>query len=165
MTIVGKRFRTRLFTQPFAQSQIKEHIKVRRTGLCRNHRWPVSSPHKGPVTRETFSFDVITLYMVTSPVLNNCPSDSKARKHYSDVIMGATVSQISSLTIVFSTVHSDADHRQHQSSASLAFVRGIHRGPVNFPHKWPVTRKVFPFDDVITDMIKWATSINRQMIT
>ena len=32
---------------------------------------------------------------------------------------------------------------------SLAFVRGIHRGPVNSPHKWPVTRKIFPFDDVI----------------
>ena len=39
--------------------------------------------------------------------------------------------------------------RADQSSASLAFVRGIHRGPVNSPHKWPVTRKMFPFDDVI----------------
>ena len=39
--------------------------------------------------------------------------------------------------------------RKHQSSASLAFVRGIHRGPVNSPHKWPVTQKMFPFDDVI----------------
>ena len=39
--------------------------------------------------------------------------------------------------------------RKHQSSASLAFVRGIHRGPVNSPHKWPVTRKMFPLDDVI----------------
>ena len=43
----------------------------------------------------------------------------------------------------------DADQRKHQSSASLAFVRGIHRWPVNSPHKWPVTRKMFPFDDVI----------------
>ena len=39
--------------------------------------------------------------------------------------------------------------RKHQSSASLAFVRGIHRGPVNSPHKWPVMRKMRPFDDVI----------------
>ena len=69
--------------------------------------------------------------------------------HYGDVIMGAIVSQITSLTIVYSTVYSDADHRKHQSSASLAFVCGIHRGPVNSPHKWPVTRKMFPFDDVI----------------
>ena len=72
-----------------------------------------------------------------------------ALDHYSGVIMGAIASQITSLTIVHSTVYSDADQRKHQSSASLAFVWGIHRGPVNFPHKWPVTRKMFPFDDVI----------------
>ena len=41
--------------------------------------------------------------------------------------------------------------RKHESSASLAFVHGIHRGPVNSPHKWPVTRKMFPFDDVPMD--------------
>ena len=44
------------------------------------------------------------------------------------------------------------DQSKHQSSASLAFVWEIHRGPVNFPHKWPVTRKMFPFDDVIMHM-------------
>ena len=70
-------------------------------------------------------------------------------RHYGDAIMGAIASQITSLTVVYSTVYSDADQRKHQSSASLAFVRGIHRGPVNSPHKWPVTRKMFPFDDVI----------------
>ena len=69
--------------------------------------------------------------------------------HYFDVIMGAIASQIPSLTIVCLTVYSDADKKNHQSSAPLAFVRGIHRGPVNSPHKWPVTRKMFPFDDVI----------------
>ena len=69
--------------------------------------------------------------------------------HYNDVIMGAMASQITSLTIVSSSVNSGADQRKHQSSASLAFVRGNRRGPVNFPHKWPVTRKIFPFDDVI----------------
>ena len=69
--------------------------------------------------------------------------------HYGDVIMGAIASQVISLTIVYSTVYSDAGQRKHQSSASLAFVWGIHRGPVNSPHKWPVTRKMFPFDDVI----------------
>ena len=63
--------------------------------------------------------------------------------------MGAIASQITSLTIVYSTVYSDADQRKHQSSASMAFVRGIHQGPVNSPHKWPVKRKMFPFDDVI----------------
>ena len=69
--------------------------------------------------------------------------------HYGDVIMGTIASQITSLTIVYSIVYSDADQRKHQSFASLALVRGIHQGPVNFPHKWPVTRKMFPFDDVI----------------
>ena len=69
--------------------------------------------------------------------------------HYDDVIMGTIASQITSLTSVYSTVCSGADQRKHQSSASLAFVWGIHRGPVNSPHKWPVTRKMFPFDNVI----------------
>ena len=69
--------------------------------------------------------------------------------HYIDVIMGATVSQITSLTIVYSTVYSGEEQRKHQSSASLAFVRGIRRWPVNSKHKWSVTRSMFPFDDVI----------------
>ena len=70
--------------------------------------------------------------------------------NYNDVIMGTMASQITSLTIVYSTVYySGTDQRKHQSSASLAFVWGIHRWPVNSPHKWPETRKIFPFDDVI----------------
>ena len=63
--------------------------------------------------------------------------------------MGTIASQITSVAVVYSTVYSGADQRKHQSSASLAFVWGIHRRPVNSPHKWPVTRKMFPFDDVI----------------
>ena len=65
------------------------------------------------------------------------------------VIMTMMASQITSLTIVYSTVCSCEDQRKHQSSTSLAFVRGIHRWPVNSPHKGPVTRKMFPFDEVI----------------
>ena len=65
--------------------------------------------------------------------------------------MGAVASQITSLTIVSSIVYSDADQRKHQSSSSLAFVREIHRVPVNSPHKWPVPRKMFPFENVIMD--------------
>ena len=71
------------------------------------------------------------------------------RSHYSDVIMGAMACKIPSLTIVYSIVYSGADQRKYQCSTSLAFVRGIHRGPVNSPHKRPVTRKLFPFVDVI----------------
>ena len=92
-------------------------------------------------------------------------------RHYSDVIMGMMASQITSLTIVYSSVCWDAYQRKHQSSASLAFVcgeftsdrwipltrkssaslafvRGIHRWPVNSPNKGPVMRKMFSFDDV-----------------
>ena len=69
--------------------------------------------------------------------------------HYNDVIMSAMVSQITSLTIIYSNVYSGADQRKHQISVSLAFVRGIHRWPVNSPHKGPVTRKMIPFDDVV----------------
>ena len=71
--------------------------------------------------------------------------------HYSDVIMGSMAPQITRLTIVYSAVYSGADQRKHQSSASLAFVRGIHRGQVNSPHK--VARKMLPFDDVIMQFL------------
>ena len=64
--------------------------------------------------------------------------------HYNDVIMSAMASQITSLTIVYSTVYSGADQRKHQSSALLAFCVG--NSPVTVTS---VTRKMFPFDDVI----------------
>ena len=63
--------------------------------------------------------------------------------------MGTMTSLITSITIVYSSVYSGSDQRKYQSSASLAFVKGIHRWPVNSPHKGPVKRKMFPFDDVI----------------
>ena len=90
---------------------------------------------------------------VAYPILSTyhacwCP-DNLRSQHYSDVIMDAIASQITSLTIVYSTVYSGRDQRKHQSSASLAFVWGIHRWPVNSPHKWPVTQKMFPVDGVI----------------
>ena len=69
--------------------------------------------------------------------------------HYSDVTTGTVASQITSLTIVYSTICSHADQRKHQSAVSLAFVRGIHRWPVNSSHKGPGTRKIFPWDDVL----------------
>ena len=63
--------------------------------------------------------------------------------------MSTMTSQISDTSIVCSTVCSGADQRKHQSSPSLAFVRGIHLSLVDSPHKGPVTWKVFPFGDVI----------------
>ena len=62
-------------------------------------------------------------------------------------------------TIVYSTVYSGADQRNHQSSAALAFVRGNHRWKANSPHKGPVTWKMFPFDDVIMRFL-WPFWIN-----
>ena len=67
--------------------------------------------------------------------------------HYSDIMIGAMASQITSLTIVYSTIYSGPDQRKYQSSMTLALVRGIHQWPVNSPRKGPVTRKMFPFDD------------------
>ena len=93
--------------------------------------------------------------------------DSYTVIYYNDIIMGVMASQITSLMIAYSTHYSGADQRKHQSSASLAFVRGIHQWPVNSPpppHKGPVTSnvenvsiwwrgpvtwKMVPFDDVI----------------
>ena len=69
--------------------------------------------------------------------------------YYSDAIMGAMIFQITSLTIVYSTAYSGADHRKYKSSVSPAFVQETHQWPVNSLHKWPVTQKMFPFDDVI----------------
>ena len=66
-------------------------------------------------------------------------------------------SQITSLTIVYSTVYSGANQRKHQSSVSLAIVRGIHRWPVNSLHKGPVMWKMFPFDDIITRSVCIST--------
>ena len=56
---------------------------------------------------------------------------------YYNVIMNGIASQITSLMVVYSTVYSRRRSKKHQSSASLAFVRGIHRWPVNSPHKGP----------------------------
>ena len=99
------------------------------------------------------SFDIgfapLFVSMNIACVFYCCIYTHGAPQHYGDVIMGAIASQITSLTIAYSTVYSDADQRKHQSSASLAFVWGIQRWPVNSPHNGPVSRKMFPFDDVI----------------
>ena len=100
--------------------------------------------------RQSFNFDLhcrSTSITISQQIV--CVCLLVLEIHYNDVIMGVMASQTTSLTIVYSTVYSVAYQSKHQSSASLAFVRGIHRGPVNSPHKWPVTRKMFPFDDVI----------------
>ena len=71
--------------------------------------------------------------------------------------MNTMASQITGLTIVYSTVYSGANQRKHQSFVSLAFVKGIHRWHLNSPHKGQVMRKMLPFGDVI---IGWDESLN-----
>ena len=74
--------------------------------------------------------------------------------HYTDVIMSAIASQITIVSIIYSAVCSGADQRKHQNSVSQAFVRGIHRWPMNSPHIGPVTPKMLPFDDVIMSRVQ-----------
>ena len=72
--------------------------------------------------------------------------------HYNDVIKSVMASQITGLTIVFSTFNSGTDQRKQHSSAPLTFVREIHQWPVNSLVKGPVTWKMFPFDDLIMQL-------------
>ena len=76
----------------------------------------------GKITSTTDTSHWVTVAVVTT--------------YYCEVIMDAMASQVTSFTIVYWTFHPGADQRKHQSSASLAFVRGIHRWPVNSPHRW-----------------------------
>ena len=92
---------------------------------------------------------------VGTPLVSFLPVGSffhsdNVRCHYKDVIMSTMASQITSLTLVYSSVYSVADQRKHQRSMLLASVREIHWWPGNSPHKGPATRQMFPFDDVIT---------------
>ena len=76
-----------------------------------------------------------------------CPLHSTSLLQHYNVIMGAMVSQITGVSFICSAVC--LDEIKHQSSASLAFVRGIHRWPLDSHHKGPVRWTTFPFDDVI----------------
>ena len=96
---------------------------------------------------ENYTSDTTVTYVSTYH--HHCTCLSLLITHYNDVIMSTMASQIASPHDCLLNIYSGADERKHQSSASLAFVRGIHRWPVNSPHKVPVTREVFPFDGVI----------------
>ena len=76
--------------------------------------------HKDTARYELHNIQVI--YSICDDFI--CGVDLNHASYYNDVIMGAIASQITSLTIVYSIVYSDADQRKHQSSASLAFVTG-----------------------------------------
>ena len=138
-------------------------------------RGPVISPQKWPVTRKIFPFAAVIMCRFSTGVMfgnnmvqnryrtivhqynqnsgdeyqqqqftlfcsDNSRFDNSSPQHYSDVTMS-------------SAVCSGGDHSKHQSSASLSFVRGIHRWPVDSTHERPETRKMFPFDDVIMSQL------------
>ena len=81
---------------------------------------------------------------VRKQVLRGCytgiwhSQDCHGVSHYNDVIMSAMASQSPASRLFAQRFSQGADKRKHQSSASVAFVRGIHRWPVNSPHKWPI---------------------------
>ena len=128
------------------------------------HRWIVS--HKEAVTRGFNVYLIVSLnkllnkqsvnWDAVTPMWPQCNTHTGGYAtgkylwpHYSDVVMNTRASQITGTSIVSPAICSGADQRNHQSSASLAFVRVIHRPLSGSPHQGPVTRKIFPFDDVI----------------
>ena len=116
-----------------------------------------TSNHVQSSMRFMCTLDVCTCTKFMEPgLLRKLMIRSTLVNHCNGVMISAMASQITSRTIVYSTFYWGADQRKHQSFASLAFVWGIHRWPVNSPHKGAVTRKMFPFDDVImTDFHTW----------
>ena len=116
----------------------------------RAHPHPNPKPYT-PSTHITLSQHTTTLPLPLKTLL-------QMSSHYNDVIMSAIASQITGIAIVCSILCSGADKRKRQSSASLAFMNGIHRWPVDSPHKGPVTREMFPFYDVNMRYLRWACS-------
>ena len=134
------------------------------------HRWPVNSPHKWPLTRKMFNLmtsswrithlvkriacsfrDPLPWRSVTNASMSTLSSLQTQHNHNSDVIMRAMTSQITGVSIVYSNVCSGAGQRSKETSKLRVTgpCDGINRWPVDSPHKEPVTRKMFPFDDVI----------------
>ena len=92
---------------------------------------------------------ICTMHCVQCTLETQCTAHHVITVHYKDVIMSAMSPQFTSVSIIYQTICSGAGQRKHQSFASLAFVRGIHRWPMDSPHKGPVTRKNVLFDDAI----------------
>ena len=81
------------------------------------------------------SFAQQICFRSSAAMLKFCRINGSLLSHYNDVWMNAMASQTTSIKNAYSNVYSGANKRKHQSSASLAFVRRIHRWPLNSPHK------------------------------
>ena len=117
-------------------------FRLRRSILLGTHKRHPITRHHGWAMGE-----IMSILETTDSVINAIAQWQEF--HYSDVIMSAMASQTTGVSSVCPNVCSSVDQRKHQSSTSLAFVRGIHKWPVNSSHKGPVTRKMFPCDDVM----------------
>ena len=118
--------------------------------LVFTHHWNMFV-YNHPISFTMTFVSQIVLLVEGSAIYLHFPQKIRQSIHYNDVIMSS--SQITSVSIVCSAVCLGVDQRKHKSSASPAFVRGIHRWSVDSPHKGPVTRKMFPFDDVIMKVL------------
>ena len=76
-----------------------------------------------------------------------CNKSDNSPVHYSDVIMARWRLKSPASRFFYSTAYSGADQRNIRAPRHWPLCGD--RWPVNSPHKWPVTRKMFPFDDVI----------------
>ena len=99
--------------------------------------------------RGRLNSNLINPRIATLQVVSWHPMKHLSLEHYSDVRMSAMASHITGVLIVCSPVCSGIHKRKHQSAASLACVKKIYRWTVDYLHKEQVTRKIFPFDDVI----------------
>ena len=104
-------------------------------------RRPGDKPLSEPMMASLLTHICVTQWVKFTPML--------LVSHNSSSIMSVMASQITGVSIVCSTVCSSTDQRKHQSSASLAFVRGIHRWPVDSPHQGAVTPKRVLFDAIM----------------
>ena len=112
------------------------------------------------ISQDFFSYfkDVICF----SETWRTMEDDASKLIHYIEVMMGAMASQITSLTIVYSTVYSDADQGKSQLRVTGLCV-GNSPGTGEFPHKWPVTRKMFPLGDVIMNQLCAAEGLAKTL--
>ena len=95
------------------------------------------------------SYELLNSFAMLIDMFSGVMPRYKSSVHCNDVVMGVIASQITSCTVVYSTAYSKRRSKKTPNSASPTFVKGIHRWMMNSPHRWPVTRKMFPFGDVI----------------
>ena len=133
-----RKFSTAFLWRIFTLEKMSKKWNVCTTGwhhtLSQNRRFKLTLPASDINIRLLWS---LTVYTEGRYIVCDIDAMISQAQDYSDIIMDMTPSQITSLTIVYSTIYSGAHQRKHQSSTSLALVRGIYRWPVNSLYKGP----------------------------